>query len=258
MTVVAVAALNLLLGVVYISYGVMTIIDLRRGWDQRGFSHFGLAWIAMAFTCGPHHFEHGLHVALAGRAGGPLDLFAVIVGLPAGVIWFLLRVEALTGGRGDRFISHTPRWVAALPAVSVAYVVLLVGAAGAILRHGAEFGPKMTPNVLLLAVYFLIGYYLLRTQLRNHGPLGGWSVSGLSLTFVFPTCGLMHIAFVVYAASGRYAVDTHGLVIDWLAVPAALYFVWVVRSMIYLQTFEDWNRSSAGTVPEPELEPVNA
>jgi hypothetical protein len=130
----------------------------------------------------------------------------------------------------------------------------------AILRGGAHFGPRMTPNVLLLAVYFLIGYYLLRTQLRNHGPLGGWSVSGLSLTFVFPTCGLMHIAFVVYAAAGRYEVDVHGLVIDWLAVPAALYFVWVVRSMIYLQTFEDWNRSSAGVVPElePEPEPVNA
>jgi hypothetical protein len=248
--VVAVAALNLLLGVVYVSYGVMTIIDLRAGWEKRGFSHFGMAWIAMAFTCGPHHFEHGLHVAFAGRAGGPLDLAAVLVGLPAGVIWFLLRVEALSGGRGDRFITGTPRWVAAMPALSLAYVALLTVATATILRHGASFGPKLTPNVLLLAVYFLIGYYLLRTQLRNRGPLGGWSVSGLSLTCVFPTCGLMHIAFVVYAAAGRYQVDNHGLVIDWLAVPAALYFVWVVRSTIYLQTFEDWNRSTAGAVPE--------
>jgi hypothetical protein len=249
-TVAAVAALNLLLGVVYLSYGVMTMLDLRRGWDERGFSHFGLAWIAMAFTCGPHHFEHGLHVAFAGRAGGPLDLAAVLVGLPAGVIWFLLRVEALSGGRGDRFITGTPRWLAALPALSVAYVALLVVATGVVLRDGAHFGPKMTPNVLLLGVYFLVGYYLLRTQLRNHGPLGGWSVSGLSLTCVFPTCGLMHITFVIYAAAGRYQVDNHGLVIDWLAVPAALYFVWVVRSMIYLRTFEDWNRSSAGAEPE--------
>ena len=100
-------------------------------------------------------------------------------------------------------------------------------------------------------MYFLIGYYLARTQLRNRDPIGGWSVSGLSLTFVFPTCGLMHIAFVLYAAAGTYTVDTHGLIIDWLAVPAALYFVWVVRSTIYLETFDDWNRSSAGTHPEP-------
>lgn len=247
----AVAGLNLLLGVVYMSYGAMTIIDLRRGWADRGFSHFGLAWIAMAFTCGPHHFEHGLHIAFAGRNGSALDLIAVVVGLPAGVIWFLLRVEALAGGRGDRFISGTPRWVAALPALSVVYLVLLVGAAGAVLSRSATFNPKMTPNVLLLGVYFLIGYYLARTQLRNRDLIGGWSVSGLSLTFVFPTCGLMHIAFVLYAAAGTYTVDTHGLIIDWLAVPAALYFVWVVRSTIYLETFDDWNRSSAGSHPVP-------
>jgi len=251
-----VAGLNMLLGVVYVSYGVMTIIDLRRGWDEFGFSHFGMAWIAMAFTCGPHHFEHGLHVAFAGRAGGPLDLAVVLVGLPAGVIWFLLRVEALSGGRGDRFISGTPRWVSALPALSVTYLAVVAVAGFAVLQSGAAFTPRMTPNVLLLAVYFLIGYYLLRTQLRNRGPLGGWSVSGLSLTFVFPTCGLMHIAYTLYAAAGTYDVDAHGLVIDWLAVPAALYFVWVVRATIYLHTFEDWNRSSAGTTPDeavPEL-----
>lgn len=247
----AVAGVNLLLGVVYLSYGVMTIIDLREGWAERGFSHFGLAWIAMAFTCGPHHFEHGLHIALAGRNGGALDLIAVVVGLPAGITWFLLRVEALAGGRGDRFISGTPRWVAALPTLSVVYLVLLLGAAGVTLSSGAGFTPRMTPNVLLLGVYFLIGYYLARTQLRNRGPIGGWSLSGLSLTFVFPTCGLMHIAFVLYAAAGTYSVDTHGLIIDWLAVPAALYFVWVVRSTIYLETFDDWNRSTAGTQPEP-------
>jgi hypothetical protein len=251
----AVAGLNLLLGVVYLSYGIMTIIDLRRGWAERGFSHFGLAWIAMAFTCGPHHFEHGMHILLDGRNGGALDLVAVVVGLPAGVTWFLLRVEALMGGRGDRFISGTPRWISLLPAVSVTYVVLLFLASVVVLTGGADFGPRMVPNVLLMAVYFLVGYYLLRTQLRNRGVIGGWSVSGLSLTFVFPTCGLMHIAFVLYAAAGTYNVDTHGLVIDWLAVPAALYFVWVVRSTIYLRTFEDWNRSSAGSIPEPEPEP---
>jgi hypothetical protein len=30
--------------------------------------------------------------------------------------------------------------------------------------------------------------------------------------------------------------------------------VWVVRSTIYLRTFDDWNRSSAGVAPEPEVE----
>jgi hypothetical protein len=248
----SVAILNLGLGLIYTSYGVMTIIDLKRGWKELGFSHFGLAWIAMAFTCGPHHFEHGQHVALWGRNGGPLDVFAVLVGFPAGATWFLLRIEALRGGRGDRFISGTPRWVAALPYVAVAYLVTMVVAISRIVGHDASFTPRMTPNVLLLGLYCLIGYYLLRTQVANHAVTGGWSLSGLALTVVFPTCGLMHTAFVAYAASGRYQVDVHGLVIDWISVPAAIYFVWVVRSL-YLGSVHDWNRGAADATPQPAL-----
>jgi hypothetical protein len=246
----AVAILNIVLGEVYTSYGVLTIIDMKREWRQRGFSHFGLAWIAMAFTCGPHHLEHGLHVAFAGRAGGPLDLLAVVVGLPAGVAWFLLRVEALLGGRGDRFIAGTPRGVAVLPALAGAYGVVYAVWAAAILRSGAAFGPKLVPNVLLLGLYGVIGFYLLRTQLANRLSLSGWSLSGLSLTLVFPTCGLMHAVSAVYASSGRYDVDVHGLVIDWLAVPAAVYFLWVVRSLHH-NAFSDWNRGATGVRREP-------
>src|SRR4029079_8529939 len=138
---------------------VMTIVDLKRGWKHFGFSHFGMAWIAMAFTCGPHHLEHAFHIAASSKgglfrvvstvgmichplsaasparfalnfgggngrgSGGALDLVVVLVGVPAGVIWFLLRVEALRGGRGDRFVSGTPTWVAALPILSAVYLV---------------------------------------------------------------------------------------------------------------------------------------
>jgi hypothetical protein len=224
---------------VYTCYGLMTIIDLKRGWKTRGFSHFGAAWVAMAFTCGPHHLEHGLHVYGSGQSGGPMDLVAVVVGFPAGVIWFLLRVEALTGGRGDRFIRDTPRWLVAAPYVAAAYLVFAVSA-GAALLIGSHFTPRMTPNVLLLGMYSLIGYYLRRTQIANRPEAGGWSVSGLSLAVVFPTCGLMHVFYAVYAATGRYDVGAVGLGIDWLAVPAAIYFVWVVRAL-YLGTLNDWN-----------------
>ena len=241
----AVAVLNIVLGEVYTSYGILTIIDLKREWRQRGFSHFGLAWIAMAFTCGPHHLEHGLHVAFAGRAGGPLDLLAVLVGLPAGVIWFLLRIEALLGGRGDRFLPGTPGAVVALPALAGTYLAVYVAAVGLILRHGGDFGPKLVPNVLLLGLYGVIGLYLFRTQLANRALLGGWSLSGLSLTVVFPTCGLMHAVSAVYGASGRYDIDVHGLTIDWLAVPAAVYFLWVVRALHH-NAVSDWNRGATG------------
>lgn len=83
----------------------MTAVEMLRNRRTMGFSHAGAAWIAMAFTCGPHHWVHGLHVAFEGRTGGPLDLVAVVVGLPAGVIWFLLRIEAFRGGRGDRLLK---------------------------------------------------------------------------------------------------------------------------------------------------------
>lgn len=242
-----VASTNLLLGVVYTGYGVMTIIDLKRHWRTNGVSHFGLAWIAMAFTCGPHHLEHGVHVALS-RPGGPGDVFTVVVGLPAGAAWVLLRVEAISGGRGDRFISGTPRWVAALPALWIAYTVGLLAWAATALGGHTHFGPRLIPNVLLLGIYVLIGYYLLRTQLANREPLGGWSASGLALTQVFPTCGLMHAVFVLYATAGRYDVEWHGLVIDWLSVPAAVYFVWVVRGL-NSRSRSDWNIGAQGVRP---------
>jgi hypothetical protein len=241
----SVAVLNLVLGSVYTSYGLMTIVDLKRGWRRRGLSHFGLAWIAMAFTCGPHHLEHGLHVAFANQDAGVLDLIAVLVGFPAGVIWFLLRVEALRGGRGDRFVEGTPTWVRALIWASALYLVAIAASVGFVLARSATFTPRITPNVLLLCLYGLIGFYLLRTQLANRATSGGWSVSGLALTIVFPTCGLMHAMFAVYVSSGRYSVDWHGLLIDWLAVPAAIYFVWVVRNLS-LGVFSDWNQGAEG------------
>lgn len=239
------AITNLLLGAVYSGYGVITLVELGRESRTKGFSHFGWAWVMMAFTCGPHHLEHGFHLLAVGRSGGWLDLTAVLVGMPFGVVWFLLRVEALAGGRGDRFVSGTPAWVAALPVFGVLYHLGFALWIGFIVRDGAQFDPRMTPNVLLLGAYGLVGYYMLRTQLANRGPLGGWSVSGLSLTAVFPTCGLMHASFAAYAAAGHYDVDVHGLTIDWLAVPAALYFVWVVR-MLAKGSMSEWHDGSTG------------
>src|SRR5690349_124192 len=103
--------LNLVLGTVYTCYGVLTVLDIRKHGRERGLSHFGLAWIAMAFTCGPHHLVHGVHLALEGRQVGGVELAAIIIGYPAGVTWFLLRIEALAGRRGDRYISGTPWWL---------------------------------------------------------------------------------------------------------------------------------------------------
>jgi uncharacterized membrane protein YqjE len=214
-----------------------------------GFSHFGAAWLAMAFTCGPHHLDHGLHTLLLRRPGSGLDLLAVLIGAPAGITWFLLRIEAFTGGRGDRFISGTPRWLSASPTISAIYVTALAAASWSLVRHPHAFSPTMIANGLLVVLYSTIGYFLIRTQLNNHAGLQGWSLSGVSLGVVFPTCAIMHAIYIVYAVSGRYAFDAHLTTIDWLAVPAAAYFLWVVRGL-YRDSLVDWNRTSQ---PRPVL-----
>jgi hypothetical protein len=239
---ISLAVGNIIIGLAYTGYGAMTLIEMIRDRSTRGFSHFGAAWIAMAFTCGPHHWVHGIHLAFEGRVGGGLDLFAVVFGLPAGLIWFYLRVEAFSGGRGDRFIPGNPFWVLALPTVLAMYLTALVAAALGVggLTFDASNLPLILPNLMLVVFYGAIGYFLARTQLANHKPLGGWSLSGLALTVVFPTCALMHAVYALYGASGTYAPDIHGLGIDLVAVPAAAYFLWVVQGL-YRGTFRDWN-----------------
>lgn len=240
----ALALLNLVLGTAYVGYGVLTLMDMKQGWRERGFSHFGAAWVFMAFTCGPHHLAHGIHLGFEGRGAGALDLLTVGVGLPVGIIWLWLRIEAFQGGRGDRFISGTPVWFRALPVAAAIYLTVLIVGGTAVVRgsDNVSFTAMIVPNLMLLWIYGAIGYLMWRTQLRNRGALGGWSVSGASLATVFPTCALMHSAWAIYAVAGTYHPDVHGFTIDWLAVPGALYFLWVVSSL-YRGTLADWNQS---------------
>ena len=248
----ALAVLSIVLGTVYTSYGVLTVIDLAGGWRRFGFSHFGLAWIAMAFTCGPHHLEHGLHLLGGGRQPGLLELVAVVIGFPAGVVWFLLRVEAMLGGRGDRALSGVNRFVLGLPRLAAAYAVVFVISATLVSRDLVQFPPLVAANLMLVVLYMMIGWYLFRTQLATHAASGRWSLSGVSLTIVFPTCALMHGAWAAYQVAGRYEADVHTVFIDWLAVPAAAYFLWVVRGL-HAGNVHDWNEATTGAAPDPAL-----
>jgi hypothetical protein len=241
---VAVAALNIAIGLVYIQIGTMTAIEMRRNWRKMGWSRAGLGFVAITFTCGPHHFVHGIHVAAEGRYAGVLDLVVTLIATPAGVIWFLLRLEAFRGGRGDRFIHGSPLWVLALPTAFGVYVTAVVMTMihdGAIHARGLEMA---IPNILLIGTYGMICFYLTRTQLCNRRPLGGWSLSGLSLAGIFATCAVMHAVFGVYTLRGIYPSDAHHVVVDWLGVPAGLYFLYVVRSL-YSGQATDWNRMRA-------------
>jgi len=242
--------LNLLIGLIYVAVGTMTIIELRSGRTRLGFSHFGAAWIAMAFTCGPHHLAHGAHVLLEGRSAGTLDLVTAVVGLPAGLIWFLLRIEVFRGGRGDRHAPGTPAWLAVMPVLVGVYVGILAAAAAQGPAPRLDRVLYVLPNAVLLVIYVTIGIYLVRTQLANRRQLRGWSVSGLALSAVFPTCALMHATYGLYVLTGRYAPDWHGLLFDTLAMPASLYFLWVVQAL-HRGSFRDWNAVKGATRSPP-------
>ena len=245
-----VVVLNAVLGAVYVSYGVLTILELRRGWTANGPSLFGLAWIAMAFTCGPHHLDHAVHAAVDGAAGASSDVLAVVLGLTPGVTWFLLRVEAHLGGPGDRTIAGTPSWLRAVVVLTVAGSVVLAGVLVAdLVRGDAALSPRATPNLLLVGLYMAIGFYLARTQLANRPVLEGWSASGLSLTAVFPTCAAMHAAFATQVLVGGYHADAHILVVDWLSVPASIFFLYVIRSLL-VGRGRDWNQATTGVLAQ--------
>ena len=240
----SVALVNGLLGIAYLGIGGLVVIDLVRGWRTLGFSPFGAALAALAFTCGPHHLDHAIHIMVEGRVGGPLDLIAVVFGLPAGAAFVYLRTEAFFGGRGDRTIQGTPPWMKTLPTIFAMYLTAIVFAGVIAAASGLGVPLAVYPNVALLGVYTTIGYFLLRTQLRNRSTTGAWSVSGLSLMAIFPTCVVMHSVYILYAMTGQYGPDVHGLVIDWVSVPAGLYFLWIVRGL-YRDTIRDWNRTFA-------------
>jgi len=206
--VALVAASNIILGVAYTGYGMMTAIEMKRDWRTFGFSHFGAAWICMAFTCGPHHLDHGLHVAIDGRLGGPARspggggsaCRSACCGCGCGS-------RPSLGGRGDRFIPGDPRWLRAAPAASGPLRGrhrrgLYRGAGGwtagrAGLRGVGQRHPRRP----------LHGCRLVRACGRSWATdrrWGGWSVSGLSLSVIFPTCALMHLVWATYAVAGRY------------------------------------------------------
>ncbi|TMB91375.1 MAG: hypothetical protein E6J45_06400 [Chloroflexi bacterium] len=107
--------------------------------------------------------------------------------------------------------------------------------------------------MLLVFIYMAIGWFLLRTQLRNRAPMGGWSLSGLSLSAVFPTCALMHGIWALYSIKGVYQYGVHGLIVDFLSIPAAIYFLWVVHGL-YRESLRDWNRiTGEGELPAAVL-----
>jgi hypothetical protein len=235
---VAAGVLALLTGLAYSGLGMIAVYELGRHARSRGFSYLGGAFALMAATCGPHHLVHAEHHLLRGYVpSGPM-LAALIVGFVPGAIFVLLRIEALAGGRGDRFVPGTPIVVTLLPWALSAASGAMVWAA----IEGARAAPEswslagLVPNLFLFVNYTVVGALVARTQLARRPGLGGWSISGLAMSGVFFTCGVAHLV-----AGLTIRPDWHVLIFDIPGVPFSIYFLWVVRSL-HRRSLRDWNR----------------
>jgi hypothetical protein len=243
---------NLLIGAAYSGLGLLSAWEAIRQYSERGLSRFGLGFSLMAASCGPHHLVHGWCVLHGGVVAAPM-LAATLIGLPAGVVFVWLRVEAALGGRGDRTIAGGSQSIATL---AVAFAIAVGGLAGWSLAHLPRFGfglamcttlglsivgqtaPRLVflCNVLVTVAYAMVGWYLITTQLRRHIASQVWSLSGIALAAVFPTCALMHLLHALTSAA-----DTVTLPFDLLGVPASIYFLWVVKQ-VHADSVVDWNR----------------
>ena len=93
----------------------------------------------------------------------------------------------------------------------------------------------------------MVGWYLFVTQVQRYMTDRSWSLSGLALAAVFPTCALMH---VIHALS--FGAHSATLVFDLLGVPASIYFLWVVKR-VHRDSVINWNRRPlAGVAGTPD------
>jgi hypothetical protein len=227
--------LSLATGLAYTALGLIAVVELVHHRRDRGFSHFGLSFAVMAFTCGPHHLIHAYrHLVAHEPTHGPM-LAAMALGAVPAVIFIALRLEAALGGRGDRLV----RDLHLFPAIPA----LMVAASGAILWEALRHATKtdvdlrsLVPNLILFANYSLVGYFTARTQLARRPLLDGWSLSGTAMSAVFLTCALSHL--VAGMVTGSNPV---GVVFDNVGVPASFYFMWAVYRL-NRDSERDWNR----------------
>jgi hypothetical protein len=233
--VIATGVLALATGLTYVTLGLIAVSELIRHRRDRGFSHFGLSFAVMTFTCGPHHLVHAYrHLVLHEPAHGPMLAAMAISSIPA-VVFIGLRVEAALGGRGDRLVRNS-RCLAAVPWVFAAVAGATLWEA---LGHSMQMDVDLralVPNIILFVNYCLVGYFTARTQLARRPLLDGWSLSGVAMSGVFLTCAMSHLVAGLLTGS-----NPGGVLFDNLGVPASIYFMWAVYRL-NRDSERDWNR----------------
>jgi hypothetical protein len=246
---------SLMIGIAYAGLGSLSAWETISLHQHRGWSRFGIGFSLMAASCGPHHLVHGWHV-LQGEAISYPMFAATLIGLPAGLIFVLLRFETVLGGQGDRWVAVSAHramllvvtftlgagvlatWTFAQPAADFAYQFLCssAGLADRATGAGIDYGSvTFLANMFVVVTYGMVGCYLADRQVRSYLTNGGWSLSGAALTGVFFTCAQMH--FIDATTPGSSLM----LFFDLIGIPASIYFLWVVKQ-VHNDSVMDWNR----------------
>jgi hypothetical protein len=248
---------SLMIGIAYAGLGSLSAwetISLNR---YRGWSRFGIGFSLMAASCGPHHLVHGWHVLQGESISYPM-FAATVIGLPAGLVFVLLRFETMWGGQGDRRVTASAHqavllagvftlvagvlaaWTFAQPGADLAfqYLCTSAGLAGRATapEAGIDFGSvTFLANMFVTITYGMVGCYLADHQVRSYLTNGAWSLSGVALTGVFFTCAQMHFIDATTRGTGLM------LFFDLIGIPASIYFLWVVKQ-VHNDSVMDWNR----------------
>ncbi|WP_298256373.1 hypothetical protein [Bradyrhizobium sp.] len=260
---------NLAIGLAYAGLGVIgawETISLHR---YRGWSRFGIGFVLMAASCGPHHLVHGWHV-LQGETVSWQMLAVTVIGLPAGLIFVGLRLERMVGGQGERVVAASADRAAMLATAMTLVTGLL--AAGVLAQPAADLfqvlctsaglvakpidaavdfmSVTFVANLFVTIAYGMVGWYLADCQVRRYLANGFWSLSGVALAGVFFTCAQMHLIDATTHDDGLL------LIFDLIGIPASIYFLWVVK-LVHNDSVMDWNRrplvgaAAAPTRPSP-------
>ena len=246
---------SLLIGIAYAGLGSLSAWETISLHQHRGWSRFGIGFSLMAASCGPHHLVHGWHVLQGETISYPM-FAATLIGLPAGLVFVLLRFETVLGGQGNRWVAASAHramllvvsftlsagvlatWTFAQPAADFAYRFLCTSAGPANLTWGAgiDYGSvTFLANMFVVVTYGMVGCYLADRQVRSYLINGGWSLSGAALTGVFFTCAQMHFIDATTPGNGLM------LFFDLIGIPASIYFLWVVKQ-VHNDSVMDWNR----------------
>jgi hypothetical protein len=244
---------SLMIGIAYAGLGLLSAWETIYLHRYRGWSRFGIGFSLMAASCGPHHLVHGWHVLQGESISYPM-FAATLIGLPAGLIFVLLRFETVLGRQGDRWVAASPH-KAMLLAVTFTLVAGVL-AALTFAQPGADFlfqflctssapanragtgidgSINFLANMFVVITYGMVGCYLADRQVRSYLTNGGWSLSGAALTGVFFTCALMHFVDATTPGNGLM------LFFDLIGIPASIYFLWVVKQ-VHSDSVMDWNR----------------